>query len=287
MFTLNTSVGDGDNYTDADVDLNGLNLPANFQVRFRSLMPTGSGAYASFDNIRTEYNSVPSPNLWGTTEQMRKMAGTLGMASNGTQLFVANYRYDTIDIFDTATGQMLNSYSPGAGFRPLGIAIHPVSGKLWIANSGDRVTEYTYAAGTLNTTGNRVITGLADPGDVDFGGANQNLFIAESGASRIARYTVPASGSPTALGTFGSDHASGTPLGDAQFKMLTGNELGIWGSLAVDSQGVMSVKDVYRVQRLPYRRSMAGHVVSILARAVVWGSHGHLWRQRRWPALRA
>ena len=60
------------------------------------------------------YDPRTSGFRYATTEQERMLASTMGIASDGTRLYVSNYRLDTIDIFNIATRAYVGSFSGGS-----------------------------------------------------------------------------------------------------------------------------------------------------------------------------
>jgi hypothetical protein len=246
--TLNTTtIEDGDNYTDVDIDLSSYNLPANFQVRFKSQMGAAD-RYAYFDNARTVYNPMPSDMAYNSISQERQLMATLNMATDATRLYVSNYRLDTIDIYNKSDGAFLGSFSGGANYNPLGIAIK--NGNIYVANSdtgssNGKITRYTYNGGTL-TGGTDIITGLNDPGGIDFGGASDHLFVGETGTGKIREYQVTPTVTLAGLGSsFGSLHQPG-PIDNEEFTFIADAQQ---ASIAVDSDGILTVVDLRRVQR--------------------------------------
>ena len=176
---------------------------------------------------------IPSQNL--TDDASRRMFGIHGMALDDRRLFVSNYYAGRIEVYDKETGQKLSQFDVD---RPLGIAAAP-AGDLWVANSGDRVTEFTPEGVRKHE-----IAGLKDPFAVAIGGPEKLLFVTELGPGKIEEYALDTAG-PRLLRSLGHAAPEPGPVESDGFR---------WGgasALAVDAQGRLSVADNgnHRVQR--------------------------------------
>jgi hypothetical protein len=201
--------------------------------------------------------SIPAGYTWPTVEQQRMMVGIMGLATDSQRLYVSNYLTNSVDIFDKNTRAPLGtSYPGGTGYKPMGIAVHPTTGNIWVANRGNEVTEYSFNGTTLTPTGKKIVgptNPLVDPGGIDFGGSNNYLYIAEAGVpgittpvNKVVKYDT-STATPTLVSSVGSAYTHGT-VTDSSFTFING-ENGLFGSIAVDNSGYLSVVDYQRLQR--------------------------------------
>ena len=198
--------------------------------------PAQAGAKA--DNliaVNPEKPKVWMPAQQMTDEDARTMFGVRGLAVDGTRLFVSNYYAGRIELYDKDSGGKLSEFAVP---RPLGIAAGP-DGSLWVANSGDRVTQFTPAGEKRSE-----IPGLRDPYAVATGGPGNHLLVMEFGAGQIREYALAANG-PQQVRTLGKAAAGAGPVEPGVFRW---NQ---YGGLAIDAAGRISVTDIgnHRVQR--------------------------------------
>ncbi|MFP4056704.1 MAG: right-handed parallel beta-helix repeat-containing protein [Candidatus Brocadiia bacterium] len=168
--------------------------------------------------------------------QARRLFGIRGLAADAQRLFVSNYYRDRVDIYDKETGTKLGQFPVP---RPLGVAVAP-DGSLWVANSGDRVTQFS-----LDGTAKARIPDLEDPYAVTFGDPDDHLYLTEMTAGRIREYTIGEKGGPRRVRTLGRAAEGPGPVQPDVFRFR-----GYCG-IAVDARGRISVTDKgnHRVQR--------------------------------------
>ena len=169
------------------------------------------------------------------TDGSRAMFGVRGLATDAKHLFVSNYFKGRVETYDKETGRKLSEFAVP---KPLGIAAAP-DGTLWLANSGDRVTQFA-----LDGSRKAEIAGLEDPYAVAIGGPQGHLFLTETGAGRIREYALEAAG-PRQVRPLGRAAGGPGPVTPDAFR---------WGDpsgIAVDPQGRITVTDIgnHRVQR--------------------------------------
>jgi hypothetical protein len=134
---------------------------------------------------------------------------------------------DRVELRDKVTGDVTKSIALPA---PRAVAVD-ARGYGWVANSGDRVTEYA-----PDGTKGREITGLKTPGALAFGGPQQHLYVGEVATGRVLEYDLAKLAQVRAL----FSAAQPGPVRDtALYWPLTGR-----ASLAVDAQGRITVADI-------------------------------------------
>jgi hypothetical protein len=218
---------------------------------FRYNASNGAAAnYASGTNYLTinAARTAPTPSSGKTAlnlSQKRTYEAVRGVAVDSSRLWVSNYFTGKVEVWDKAAGTKITDF---AVTNPLGIAVQvdtPTAGTIWIANSGSRVSKWTYtvSAGVYTFTHGTDITGLNDPYALFIGGPNGHLYLTETGAG-IREYSI--SGTPTlsGLGVFGSHAAPGAVS-------ATGFWFSDYSGIAVDSSGNIFVADIgnRRVQK--------------------------------------
>jgi len=134
---------------------------------------------------------------------------------------------DRVELRDKLTGDVTKTIAIPA---PQAVAVD-ARGYGWVANSGDRVTEYA-----PDGMQGREITGLEKPGAVAFGGPQQHLSIGEVATGRVLEYEPAKLARVRAL----FSAAKPGPVRDtALYWPLTGR-----ASLAVDAEGRITVADI-------------------------------------------
>ncbi len=134
---------------------------------------------------------------------------------------------DRVELHDKLTGDVTKTIAITA---PLAATVD-ARGYGWVANSGDRVTEYA-----PDGTKGREITGLKKPGALTFGGPQQHLYIGEVATGRVLEYELATLKQVNALF---SAAKPGQVSDTALYWPLTGR-----ASLAVDAQGRITVADI-------------------------------------------
>lgn len=134
---------------------------------------------------------------------------------------------DRVELHDKLTGDVTRTIAISA---PQAVAVD-ARGCGWVANNGDRVTEYA-----PDGTKRREITGLKKPGAIAFGGPQQHLYIGEAATGCVLEYELAKLKRVRAL----FSAAKPGPVSDtALYWPLTGR-----ASLAVDVQGRITVVDI-------------------------------------------
>jgi len=227
-----------------------------------------SGGYIVVNN--DPYDPRPAGQNLLTPEQRRLQYSLFGMATDGTRLFVSNYRNNKVEVFDCNTGLELGEFALNA---PLGIAMDGNS--IWVANNHDRVSRYTWNGSYVFTedTARRINLGAgADPSGVAILASNHHLFVSETGHMHIHEYDLGGTGAPVLAGlkTFGSDQGYGD-VGDSTFHFTA------WASITVSTDGILSVVDSSgsRIQQF-YTQSnpAAGITAGDLYHSIYGGSMG-------------
>ena len=186
--------------------------------------------------VNPEKNEVWIHAQRHSPEQARKLFSIRGLALDPDErLFVSDYYYERVVLYDKVTGKKLSEFPVP---KPLGIAVAP-DGTLWVANSGDRVTQFT-----LDGKKQAEIAGLKDPYAVTFGGPKQHLYLVEMGAGQIREVAVEGS-EPRLVRTIGRAADGPGPVKPDVFCFRD------YCGIAVDGQGRISVTDKgnHRVQR--------------------------------------
>jgi len=114
-----------------------------------------------------------------TLEQERWIVGAWGLAVDGESLWVTNYRENSVDRYDKASGQKIGSFPVQA---PLGVDVM-TDGTLWVANQGDRVTKFSPDGRKL-----KEVTGLSEPWGVATGGPDNTVLITEKGTGGLVLF---------------------------------------------------------------------------------------------------
>ena len=227
-----------------------------------------SGGYIVVNN--DPYDPMPAGQNILTPEQRRLQYPLFGMATDGTRLFVSNYRKNKVEVFDCNTGLELGEFALNA---PLGIAMDGSS--IWVANNHDRVSRFTWNGSYVFTedTARRINLGAgADPSGVAIRASNHHLFVSETGHMDIHEYDLGGTGAPVLAGlkTFGSDQGYGD-VGDSTFHFTA------WASITVSTDGILSVVDASgsRIQQF-YTDSnpAAGITAGDLYHSIYGGSMG-------------
>lgn len=170
-----------------------------------------------------------------SAQQSRELFSIRGLALDAKRLFVSDYYRERIVAYDKETGAKLSEFAVP---KPLGIAVAP-DGTLWVANSGNRVTQYA-----LDGKRKAEIDGLKDPYAVTFGGPKQGLYVTEMEAGQIREYAIEG-GTPRLVRTLGRAADGPGPVKPDVFRF------GEYCGIAVDGKGRISVTDKgnHRVQR--------------------------------------
>ena len=165
-------------------------------------------------------------NWMGTLHGNIEMeGGIVALAVDSNTVWVCGK--SSVEIHDKLTGEMRKTI---AVISPLAVAIDP-QGHGWIANNGNRITEYA-----ANGTKGREITGLKKPGALCFGGPRLHLYIGEIETGRVLEYDITNLQQVRAL----FSAAKPGPVSDtALLWPLVGK-----ASLAVDSQGRITLADL-------------------------------------------
>ena len=181
----------------------------------------------------------------------------MAVETGGRGLFLTNYLAGRIEIWDKTTGIPIDT-SALALPHPLGIAIDPRGGSVWIAYGDGLVSQFSYDESSLviDPTPLRTIIGLQDPYGVTVANLgtvsdprNYRLHVNETARSKIREYdingSVPVNSGPFA--DFGQHYTPG-PLADDEFGW---QDPGTTSAIAVSGDGVVSVADPFdrRVQR--------------------------------------
>ena len=173
-------------------------------------------------------------------------------------------------VADVVLGQTsMGGGAPGSGLNqmrlPAGLFVDG-SGALWVADTGNnRVLKFTSittgasAAFAIGGSGGPSPTTLSGPSDVVIDGAG-NLFVADTGFSRVLRYAAPLSGGMAASTVFG--HAGSMTNGAANQNGISADSLALPEKLAVDGSGRLWIADTGNNRVLEYDNPLASQTAT-------------------------
>ena len=154
-------------------------------------LDAATGAPANFPGVSDNLivvNAEPKP--WFPHQRLGeedsgRLFGVRGLAVDAERLWVSNHTAGRVEGYDKEAGRKLGEFVVN---KPLGLAV-AAAGTLWVANNGDRVTQFT-------PDGRRrgEITGLKDPYAVAVGGPDRHLYVTGLGAGCIREYALETPG---------------------------------------------------------------------------------------------
>jgi DNA-binding beta-propeller fold protein YncE len=205
-------------------------------------LDAATGAPANFPGAANNLivvNAQPKPWLHQqrlSEKDSRRLFGVRGLAVDAQRLWVANYTAGRIESYDKESGGKRGEFAVD---QPLGLAV-AADGTLWVANGGDRVTQFTPAGQRRSE-----ITGLKDPYAVAVGGPDHHLYVSELEAGCIRQYALDAVAARL-VSTLGHAAPSSGPVEPDGFRFRQSS------GLAVDGLGRISVTDPgnHRIVRL-------------------------------------
>lgn len=157
---------------------------------------------------------------------------TLGLAVDGTRLWVSNRDDDRIEVYDKSTGILLSQF---AVVDPAGLAADG-AGNVWAAHSGTSVTLYDSQGAVLDQ-----IAGFDRPYAVALGpgsdGNPTSLYVGEVGTGKVREYSLAGVAPVELRQLFGA--AEPGPISDDRLYWPTTGRAG----LAVDGDGRMILAD--------------------------------------------
>lgn len=157
-----------------------------------------------------------------------------GIAVGVNAIYVTTTSQHQVTKIDPTTGEILWEYllTPGLNFWPKGIAVHPLTGYLYIADAVNNWVGIWEAASTLDYHGNLGFGSLNGPSGVAID-ATGNVYVADTNDNEIEM-----------LAYDGTQHIwGGSGSGEGKFNSPMG--------VAVDNQGYLYVADTYnnRIQK--------------------------------------
>jgi hypothetical protein len=186
--------------------------------------------------------------------------GTLFVADTANNRVLVYLSPWTDSIADVVLGQnAMGTNTPGGGLnqlrQPSGL-VADGSGALWVADTGNnRILEFTNivtgasAALALGGSGGPSSTTLSGPSGVALDGAG-NLFVADTGFSRVLRYAAPLSNGKAASTVFG--HAGSMTNGAANQGGISADSLAVPERVLIDGSGRLWVADTGNNRVLEY-----------------------------------
>ena len=180
--------------------------------------------------------------------ELRDQAGVVGLAveTGGDALFACNHARNRVEVWSKSTGRPIRADALRVE-APVGIAVDPRGGSIWVASGRETVARYRYDRSfVVDPKPLAVIRGLADPcglAVVDLGGSASpdiRLAVAERGRNRIRQYVV--NDRPIARGPFadfGRDYAPG-PLAPDKFSWTLPDQR---PAIAATPDGALVVSD--------------------------------------------